>query len=424
VAAGATSRASTRTCAQSARPARGSPTAATCARPAPTAPAPASRRAPAQCDAGWHDPRSALILEPLRYVLALRPAWVALEQVAPARPVWATYARVLRTLGYSVAEGLLSAERYGVPQTRVRAILVARADGHPARLPEPTHHAYRTGEPRPNGHTPDLNGRTLLPWVSMGEALGMHAGIPGVTLPARTVTGDRHPRWQYGTGQSYDTGRTVGWQVETEQTSGRAAGRQPITRTDDQPAPTLVGNADRWELRPNASMTEDRTLPRSPDQPAPTVAFGHNATGWTWRLRHNTQEAGTVRDLDEPAATIFYGPKLNDVRWEPTPPAAADWPETRPATTVQGDPRIWPPGHKVNADDQAAGRTGYGDRAGTDAVRVTIEQAGILQSFPPDYPWQGNRTEQYRQVGDAVPPLLAAHILAPLVGAPSPGGTR
>ncbi len=39
-----------------------------------------------------------------------------------------------------------------------------------------------------------------------------------------------------------------------------------------------------------------------------------------------------------------------------------------------------------------------------------------LQSFPPDYPVQGTKTAQFRQVGDAVPPLLAAHILAAATG--------
>ncbi|WP_372673006.1 DNA cytosine methyltransferase [Amycolatopsis kentuckyensis] len=124
-------------------------------------------------DVEWHDPRSHLTAEPMRWAVALRPRWIACEQVPGALPLWRHIGGHLEQLGYSVVTGVLSAEQYGVPQVRRRAVLIARRDGIAAALPAPTHRRMYGTEPGlPNA-------------ITMHEAIGW-----GLTdRPAWTVTG-------------------------------------------------------------------------------------------------------------------------------------------------------------------------------------------------------------------------------------------
>lgn len=50
-----------------------------------------------------------------------------------------------------------------------------------------------------------------------------------------------------------------------------------------------------------------------------------------------------------------------------------------------------------------------------DAVRISVEEAGVLQGFRADYPWQGPRSRRFLQVGNAVCPPLAHLVVAALV---------
>ncbi|MFI7618285.1 DNA cytosine methyltransferase [Nonomuraea terrae] len=118
------------------------------------------------------DERTGLVLEPLRWALKAIDdenntpyRAIILEQVPAVLPVWEAYAAALQDEGYSVDCGILCTEQYGVPQTRRRAVLIAREGNEGVTLPRPTHRPYRKGVPR------DAGDQTLQPWRTMAEAL-------------------------------------------------------------------------------------------------------------------------------------------------------------------------------------------------------------------------------------------------------------
>ncbi|HEU5105184.1 MAG TPA: DNA cytosine methyltransferase [Solirubrobacterales bacterium] len=140
-----------------------------------------------------HDPRSLLTMEPMRWAVAVRPRWIALEQVPAVGELWSVFADLLTTLGYHCAVGLLSAEQFGVPQVRKRAFLIASADGD-VRLPRPTHRAFdprRTDVPEEEVH--------LRRCLTMAQALGWCEAPPARPSWARPAGRSRgccggHPR--------------------------------------------------------------------------------------------------------------------------------------------------------------------------------------------------------------------------------------
>lgn len=378
--------------------------------------APKTRRLPRadRSARAWQAAHQAtLVAQPARWVRACRPAWVALEQVPEVLPLWRVYAAELGRRGYATWAGVLNAADYGVAQTRRRAILIASLDRR-VLPPEPTHH-----DPRRGGC---LFG--LPPWVSMAQALGW-----GPDQPARTVAGHRNPRWAYPPGER--SGRVLA--VETEQTSQHADGRVPYLREAGRPAPTAVANADRWLLRTNRDQRPDGTRQTADPaaDPAPTVT-GKAGSQWRLSTNHHTGDHGQMyqRDAGRPAPTVTGRGDRSTVRTgnstkggqrpggrtrpvhDPAPTvdrASAQWAFQRPATTVAGTPRVGRPGHKDR--DQGTWEAWFGG----EAVPVTLRELAMLQGFPPDYPFHGTKSQRCAQIGNGMPPQLAAAIVAALM---------
>ncbi|RAV04257.1 DNA cytosine methyltransferase [Mycolicibacter senuensis] len=56
--------------------------------------------------------------------------------------------------------------------------------------------------------------------------------------------------------------------------------------------------------------------------------------------------------------------------------------------------------------------------------QFSASEAGLLQGFPRNYPWQGSRTRQFHQLADVVAPPAAAAVLAAATGSPWSSATR
>lgn len=338
-----------------------------------------------------HDPRTALVLTPLAYVWRDRPRLVAMEQVPTVLPVWQACAEVMRGWGYEVQVEILNAEQYGVPQTRKRAILVARRGG-PVHMPIPTHSRYYSNNPAKL----DAGVRK---WVSMAEALGWE-GQGSITL-----------RSNYGTG-------------------GDASKRGE--RSTRQPAPTLTSKADRnkWGGVQNMSAQEAATLQsypvaarsnygsgipgergeRTASQPASTVTSKTIGVQW---LYENGDKANM--SADEAAALQSYPPAT--YKRQGIPEADLYFrPDMNPRSTVRA---ITEPASTIKAGHSTSER-GWVARPEEDPRKdgevMTPEDAGVLQTYERPFIWCGTKTKQFLQIGNAVPPLLAEAILAALIG--------
>ena len=333
-----------------------------------------------------HDPRTALVLTPLAYVARDVPLHVVLEQVPPVLPVWERYAVEMRKWGYSVWTGIVHAEQHGVPQTRKRAILIARADGVEAAPPTPTHSKYYPRDP-------ERLDPGVAPWVSMAEALGRSAEGGTYFHP---MTYDRREVWPNAEpaptvrGVQRDMPDNYKPHPRDAMRSNYGTGGDPANRGEREtssPSATVTSKADRntWVRQP-AHSQQNGISDRLSAVPALTV----------------TSDTGGLKYIDEAEASDRARELYRELNLDPD----------LPATTVAADPRLSSRDHHEHGAQAAR------------STRVTLEEAAALQSYPPDFVWDAEivdprsgklkpitKTKKFLQVGNAVPPLMAEAIL-------------
>lgn len=330
------------------------------------------------------DMRTALVLTPLAHVARDTPPLVVFEQVPPVLPVWQACAEVMREWGYSVWVGILNAEQYGVPQTRKRAVLIARADDIEAKPPTPTHSRYYSRDPE--RLDPDV-----LPWVSMAEALGWGmTARPYLTIAANAATADNK-----------HTGGT-----DTSMTGGSAA-RERLT-TERNEGRWLVGFPRKYDGQ-GESVELDGQEYRARDlvpSDAPSQVITGKARSWQrFEFVSNDKLANSARrPVDEPAPTVTAGHDSANRVWQPVEGEAR-------VILLDPDPRVSSREHHYHGEQNST------------STRVTVDEASALQSYPEGFLWAAPfvgprgklgtvaKTKQFLQIGNAVPPLLARAIL-------------
>lgn len=293
----------------------------------------------------------------LRIVAARMPRLVVFENVKGLTfkknvPYLESILAKLRDLGYDVAWKVLNCADFGVPQTRQRCFIVGRLDGA-ATMPQPTH---------------AKNDAALLPWVTMAAALGW--GTPSIPYP------------------------TVATGHCDSQGLGGSAARQ-LMRQESQ-SESWVHHPIEVAYRKGVGIVERHGERRNID-----------ATIEPMRTIHATIEKNTVvLNYRQNAQGDASSPIRKDVTATPSPTvttqAQNQWVLDRLSTTVCDDVRILQPGRH---DPTIPGSQGAG------AFKLTIEELGILQGFPDDFEWVGNKTQRSLQVGNAVPPIMAQAIV-------------
>jgi DNA (cytosine-5)-methyltransferase 1 len=349
-----------------------------------------------------HDPRAQLYIEYLRYVEACAPLAVVMENVPDmlnhgGNNLAEEIAEVLEAKGYVCRYSLLNAAFYGVPQMRERMILIAIRDeiADEVRMPEPTHWVEL---PSGYGGTRAVALKLLGREASLfGEHRYSETPAPSRKLPgavtAEQALGDLpaiYARRQLEAG-TLRRGRRA---FDVAVPYSAAAEHGAYTK--------LMRSWPGFEGGPALYDHVIRYLPRD------YQLFAGLESGDQYPAAHRYAMSLFLARVEEGRRA---GEALED--------GSEAWQSLKASIVPPYDsgkfPNKW---RKMEADRPARtlmahlGKDSYSHiHYDSDQARpISVREAARLQSFPDGFVFKGTMNPAFRQIGNAVPPLLAKQI--------------
>ena len=341
-------------------------------------------------DPGSLDPRNQLYFRFLDAVRSWRPRAVVMENVpgmlsVKGRNVALDVAADMAGCGYRVGYALLNAVWYGVPQFRERLFFIGLRDdlGRIPEAPRPTHRATL-----PAGYMSPREGITLpLAFVPHFE---LAVNLRAADRPATTVA------------DALDDLPSITSHLEPDSRHSRGDFRRHLDyRT---PPCSLFATLMRtWPDYPTPSGVVDHVVRHTPRdfetfrRMKPGDRYPEALTIARERFRTALEEM-KLGGIDVP---VTASDAYRELERRFVPP----YPETifvdKWRKFVPDEPSWTVPAHL------AKDTYSHIHHDGAQARTISIREAARLQSFPDGHLFTGNMGDCYRQIGNAVPPLLA-----------------